>query len=259
MGGDTTRCLRHLCTEERRRYKHRNNFDRLLRTPATQGISNITSLMVTEQSMPFIIDIVMRLPRLNTLILYGVSKSYKSLLPLLESFGDRLQDLTLLVISGDMNVGDIIRTCPMLQKLVIDCSSEDRVETYHGDHVLHYLETIILSYTNEQLCSKEILESILQSPNLREINLDNIDALSDDVLFKVLACLRWGCTPFSKVVNFSLINCAKITAEPIIHWLSIDSCVLKYINISNCPAIKIDELNTAAEKYPKILHMAVYE
>ena len=265
MAVDTGRCLRCFYSDWSGRWSYNEMYyDALLRTTLITRFGNITEVdvVVTEQTVHFWKDILMRLKKIQRLTLCSVWESQEFLLPVLKSNGGCLKYLQLDDLSGDLNLSDIIRTCPELVELRVSCASDTqshqpKIKTSKIDPVLTCLRNFELHFTDEYICSKGTLVSLLKSPCLEEVDLTNVHAMSDDVMFNFLSVLCPGYRRSSKLKTIYLKSCPNITEEPFVCWLDMEDCMLEFLDISFCDKVNSNGLKAAAERYPKPLSVFV--
>ena len=273
MGVDTARSLTFL--DSWIGLKHVENFPSvhfhvLVKSPVFQRlINNITTVHITineqkQNESAQVASVLLSLTKLRCLKLGKVPEASKHFLPVLESIGDRLQHLTLLTTSGSISVDDIMRTCSKLSDLKLYCCQEDDAPPGNGINlhydqigkprkqpVLDYLTRLCLGNIGKQVCSADMLMTLLQSPNLKTILLFNLEALSDGVMISVLSSPR--CAALSKVTQFTVIACRYITAAPLVHWLATENCSLGQLRFIVCEKIDCKILEDAAKKFPRTL------
>ena len=241
-------------------------FDLLAKSPAFQRFkNNITTVHLDaplaeegQQESASLTDVLMWLPNLNILTLCGISEARHHVSSLLESIGDRLEYLTL-TNSFNLSLQDIMRTCKNLVQLTMNRSLKENdpqinSSNRHQDQVempiklseLNYLTQIDLESLDKDVCSADMLITLLQSPYLNKITLCNIEAMSDDVMWNVPSSR--GCTALSKVTGIMVTVCALITAAPFMHWLNRENCSLQYMCFYRCDKINYQILRDAAEK-----------
>ena len=245
-------------------YAHQR-YDILLKSPAFQRIkNNITSVDIyinsnieagEQKQSAFLVDVLMSLPTLKSIRLKYTSATYKHVLPLLESIGDRIEYLDLSNDSGHLRMQDVMRTCRNLVELTSYSgnSKHQEQEAWPGKlPVLHYLTSITLQHMDQYACSADMLVALLQSPNLIKITIQNLKVMTDDVMFRALSYSPGGAA-ISKVTDFTLTECPLITAAPLVHWLTKDNCSLQYISVARCMKVDYETLKAAAERYPRAL------
>ena len=204
----------------------------------------------------------MRLPKLNKVELNGISEALHHVSYILESIGDRLEDLIFYNLSGNLSVHDIMRTCSNLVRLLIHLSPRENDPLINGNNrhqdqvekpsklpELNYLTEVCLKHMDKDLCSDDMLIALLQSTNLKTITLINGEAMSDDVMFNALASR--GCTALSKVTKIVLSLCLLITEAPLVHWLSRDNYSLQDLYFFICVKVNYQRLRDAAVKCPR--------
>ena len=172
-------------------------YDAFSRAPVLIRFGNLTevNIVLKEKSEHFWKDVLMQLKKIQQLTLYSVCESQKYLLPVLESTGGCLKYLHLYDLSGDLDLSNIMRTCPGLVELSVSGDSDTqwhkpKIKTSESDPVLTCLRKFKLHLTDEYICSKGTLVSLLKSPCLEDIYLSNVDAMSDDAMFNFLSSLR---------------------------------------------------------------------
>ena len=261
MDVDKGRCLRCFYTDSSSAcYGDELYYDALSRAPMLTRFGNITEvdIVVREESEHFLKDILMQLKKIQRLTLYSVRESQEYLLPVLESNGGCLEYLNLPDLSGDLDLSNIIRTCPRLLELRVQCAPDikghiPKIETSKLDPVPTCLRTFELHLIDKYICSKATLVSLLKSPCLEEIYLSNVDAMSDDAMFNFLSVFRAGYVRSSKLKTIYLTGCSNITEEPFVCWLDMEDCMLEFLWITFCDRVNSKGLKAAAEMYPKPL------
>ena len=275
MGVDTARCLNNLYA--RHVYDVSKNslspirYDILAKSPVFQRFSeNISKVYIAVpkhvegyNESALLAEILMLLPKLQIIILSGVSEVHIHVLPLLESMGQRVRRLHLSYLSGHLSVQDVMKTCKNLEHLTLHYSynapmdhvnsHQDQVQKLNEKPVLPYLTEIYIYNMVEELCSAEMLIALLQSPWLNKITLDKVEVLSDDVMFNVLSSPDG--TALSKVTKFSVRLCPLITEAPFVSLINRESCSLQHICFCRCDNIDHEILKAATEKYPKGLRI----
>ena len=276
MGADTARHLIVLCAMHN--YNRSSGgaspirFDSLAKSPAFQRIkNNITTVDIhvpiaeIEPQQSALAHVLMCLPKLKCLKLSSLFAGYHdNVIPFLESIGNRLEYLYCIDLSANLSVYDVMRTCRNIVKLDLileDIEAEslqksnnlhhDQVEKLNNLPVLNYLTELKIGHLFKNLCSRDMLIALLQSPWLNKITLLNVEVLSDDVMWNVLSSGR--CTALSKVTEFLVMRCPLITAAPLVHWLTRKNCLLQYLWINNCENVDCKSIRTAAEMYPRPL------
>ena len=221
-----------------------------------------------QQETASLADALMSLPKLNCLKLSGISEAHEHVLPLLDSIGDRLVLVELFDLSGYLSVQDIMRTCTNVVELELcyrhfkngtlkngsnKLVQQNQIESTSKMPVLHCLTKVILGHMNKEICSSDMLIALLQSPNLENVLLGDLEAMTDDVMWTVLSSS--DCAGLSKVTRFSVSHCPLITEAPLVHWINREDCSLQYIIFSNCPGINCNSLKAAAKKCHKALRI----
>ena len=264
MGVDTARCFNSLYALN---VSYRPiRFDLLAKSPAFQRFkNNIATIDMDapkseegQQKSALLADVLMWLPNLKNVTLFEISEADHHVSSLLETIGDRLESLTF-INSLNLNVQNIMRTCKNLVRLTISLVINENnppmnVSNIHQDQVekpskfpeLNYLTEIYFDVLEKDVCSADMLIALLQSPCLNKITLCNVEAMSDDVMWNVL--LSRGCTALSKVIGITVSECALITAEPFVHWLTKENCSLQYMRFKKCEKVDYQRLGAAAGK-----------
>ena len=240
-------------------------FSTLAKSPVFQRIKNNiatvnldTTIDGKRQNRSALANILMSLPKLRSVSLYGISEERDEVLPWLASIGNRVEYLKLDDFSVNLSVQDIMETCSNLVDLSItyrpteiyslendNNRNQDPLENPSKMHVLHYLTKINLINMNKETCSASMLVALLQSSWVNKIHLMNIEVMTDDVMFNALSSR--GCDSLSKVTEFTVAKCPLITAAPFAHWFTRDNCSLQYMVFYKCEKIDYDELSDAAE------------
>ena len=263
MDVDTGRCLRCLYGDWSSDWgKSKRYFAALSRAPVFTRFGNITEVDVdvTEESQHCWKDILMQLKKIQrlTLYMYRVCQSREFLLPVLESTGGCLEYLHLDHLSGDVDLSDIMRTCPGLVDLCITGhpntqSHQPKIKTSNVDTVLTCLRKLELRFIDRYMCSKGTLVSLLKSPCLEKIDLYKVEAMSDDAMFNFLSVLCAGYRQSSKLKTIFLDDCPNITEKPFVCWLDMEDCMLEFLQLSSCKKVNRTGFKAAAEMYPKPL------
>ena len=247
---------------------HPINYGVLAKSPIFQRvINNITTAHINVpkyekglKEFDLVIDLLVSLPKLRSLQLnqWCTLGTYTHVLSLLESIGHRLVSAELYLY--DLDLWDIMKTCPNLENLTFRHSyilfgipmdiQRDQVETPSPLPVLNYIRDIDLSL-DKKLCSAEMLIALLQSPCLNKIDLRDVEAMSDDVMWNVLSS-GW-CTALSKVTEFSVHERPLITAAPFVQWLNRENCSLQYLAFIRCENVDCEIVRAAAEKCPRAI------
>ena len=276
MDVDTARSLYCLNSFMSQKYLKRSppppppvRYDILAKSPVYQRLNNsITNVDIQidkreQKQLTQLANVLMSLTNLRHIELWGISEDRKYILSVLESIGDRLQHLGLHNTSKGPSIHDIMRTCPKLVKLTLYYDNEtelqengtniycDQLEMPSMLPVLNCLRHIIIENMDQQMCSDDMLTALLQSHCLSNIHVTSLEAMSDDVLFNVLSTP--GGVALSKVIHFSVTECALITAVSLVHWLTKENCSLQYMVFKKCPKIDCKILTAADVKYPKTL------
>ena len=250
------------CAPSRRGITHKSHL--------SQVIPNITSVEIGSDLKHFIPD-VLKLKRLKSVILRSVSESNERevLLPFLESNGTSLEYLNVGTLSGNLTVRDIMRTCPILVELLLGRFGDRRDPlsfevARHNKHcyknepkssseryVLHNLRSIKLGHLDKQVCSKDMMISLLLSPRLKKISVMDMPTMNNDVMFQTLSSSS-RISPMSQITNFFVHNCSAFTEAPVVCWLGMTSCKLEAIVLTGCP-IDFKVLLDAVRNYPRDL------
>ena len=228
---------------------------------------NITTveIKIPLNSSKSVMDLMMPFQKLKSINLHGMVKSREGFMSVLESKGHRLKILRLLEVDSCVTPCDIIRTCPRIEELTLryvrseakndsEVDQERQRDLHKDGSVLPYLKKITLVNVSKEMCSSETLLSLLLCPQLEEIHLGDVQALSNGVMFKVLSS---SCESLSNVKDFSLYCCPAITAAPFVQWLTMKKIVLECLQITFCDMDDKDVLQAAAEKYSRPLLVTV--
>ena len=226
---------------------------------------NITTveIKIPLNSSKSVMDLLMPFQKLKSINLHGMVKSREGFMSVLESKGHRLETLHLIEVDSCVTPCDIIRTCPMIKELTLTYVNSKGKNDSEADHeyqrdlhkdasVLPYLKKITLVNVSKEMCSSETLISLLLCPQLEKICLGDVQAMSNDVMFKVLSS---SCASLSTVKYFALACCPAITAAPFVQWLSMKKIVLEDLHIIDCDMDDKDVLHAAVEKYPRPLNV----
>ena len=273
MGVDTARslyCLSSWIDQEQFKNLPSVRYEILSKSPVFQRLkNNITTACVTineqeHNESALVADVLLSLSNLRSIQLGYISEASKHFLPVLESIGDRLQELSLYDSSSSLCVDDIMRACPNIEWLTIVHRSANnalssQIKKPSKLPVLSRLKLLCLKNISGQMCSVDMLIALLQSPNLNHIRLEHLEAMSDDVMFNVLSSP--GCAVLSKVSEFLVNSCPMITAEPFVQWLNREDCPLQCLSspqplrlrFYNCEKIDCKILVSVAEKCPRAL------
>ena len=274
MGVDTARHFKSLFARHAYNMSNGSNilirYDNLAKSPVFQRLrNNITAVDIasplcrkTQRSSLLLAGVFKCLPKLKSVTLVKISNTDDQVLPLLESIGNRLEYLDLVGLAGNTSVHDIMRTCRNVVKLKLCCDFVDESLRYsnnlHQDEVekpimlpvLNYLTEIRLCGLNKDVCSAEMLITLLQSPWLIKVTLINVEVMSDDVMLNVP--LSDG-TLLSKVTDFTVHECSFITASPFVQWLIRENCSLQHISFCKCEKVDYKVIKDAAEKCTRAL------
>ena len=242
-------------------------YDNLAKSPAFQRFNNnITTVDIRVASddkgpkeSASLACVLKSMPNLKHITLSDISDTHKNVLPLLESTGNLVQYLSLFYFSGNLSLHNIMKTCKNLVQLSLSYNTLGNDSKIHHDQgqnpnqhpVLYYLTEITLHGLYTGICSGDMLTALLQSPNLKKINLENLEAMTDDVMFNVLSSR--DCTALSKVTQFSMEDCPLVTAVPFVKWLNREDCSLQHMRFYDCEKIDYKSLKAAVEKCPRAL------
>ena len=127
------------------------------------------------------------------------------------------------------------------------------IPTSNEYHLLNFLRRFELQFMDKQLCNEATLVSLLKSPCLEEIFINDVEAMSNEVMFNHLSFQREGYLRSSKVRKIFLISCPNITDEPFVHWFAREDCVLEFLYLQCCNLIECTYLKAAAKKYNKVV------
>ena len=207
-------------------------------------------------------NVLISMPKLRSISLCNIGDARRHVLPVLESIGHRLEYLDLhLDASGNLSIQDIMMTCRNLVKLNMyqpHMEYDDVLigSSLHHDQVectskLPVLEEINLNDLGKDVCSADGLIALLQSPNLNKISLRNLEAMSDDVMFKALSSPDYAA--LSNVIQFSVKECSLLTEGPLVNWITRENCSLQYIGFWKCENMDIYVLQPYALEYHRAL------
>ena len=264
LGINFGRCLEHFHLYVPKKWSDRHI---LQNAPVFATECNVThiDIHVVERSIVFTKEALIPLKKIKSISMHAVLKSADSYLSLLKSKRDGLEFLHLTNSPETVSLGDIIRTCPNLKELSVgyvsstvesatDADSEYQKEEQIERSVLPCLKKIDLYKVSKELCSSETLISLLRCPQLEEITLTCIQAMSNDVMFKVLSSSP---PSLSQVKYFKLDRCPLVTAASFVQWLSMETIALEDLHIKDCDMDDEDVLHAAVEKYPRPLNVTV--
>ena len=261
LGMNSGRCMEHLYLDFPQTWKDSSVQCHILQNaPVFAGECNVTRVDMFELSHSIVStkNSLMPLKKLDSISFDRLSGSRDDFMSLLESKGDCLEFLRLTYIDQTVTLCDIIRTCPKLEKRMVTYRGPDAksgsVSEQIYQTILPCLKKITLADVTKEMCSSETLVSLLLCPQLEEISLWAVQAMSNDVTFKVLSSSR---ASLSKVKYFELNFCPAITAAPFVQWLSMGKIVLEDLHIKNCKMDDEDVLHAAAENYPRPLNVIV--
>ena len=228
---------------------------------------NITQvdITITLSSNKAVLDLLMPFQNLKSISILGMEKSCEGIMSVLESKGHRLETLHLKEVHTCVTPCDIIRTCPMVEELTLnyvyykgnsesEADHEYQKNLHEDGSVLPYLKNLTLMNVSKELCSSDTLISLLLGPQLEKICLGNVQAMSNDVMFRVLSC---SSASLSKVKSFTLDRCPVVTAAPFVQWLNKEKIMLEDLHIKFCGIDGEDVLHAAVEKYPQPLNVIV--
>ena len=272
IGEDTARCLNSLYG--RHHYDHTDDtyshicYNNLAKSPVLQRFNNnITAVEIDlpvnvdgQKEFKLLTNILMSMPKLRSVTLGAIPEGHDHVLPLLESIGDHLEQLHLSDLCGhpSIHVDDIMRTCRNLIKFSLNYRRfenankplQNWIQKSSKLPVLNNLTELNIRNMNKEMCSEDMLMALLQSHWLNKITIENIEAMSDDVMFQALSSR--GDAALSKVTKFIIKNCPLITAAPLVHWLNKENCSLEYLHFA-LRDIDNKVLTDAARKYLKVL------
>ena len=279
MGADTARCLNTIYARHVFNISNDSRifirYDILAKSPVFQRLNN--NITVVDIEVPLgrqahrrfasLADVLMCLPKLKWMTLCNISEVGGQVVSLMESIGNRLENLELFGISSNPSVHDIMRTCRNVVEIKLCCNlccevvdeslnnsnnlHQDQAEELSKLPVLNYLTEISLTYLNKNVCSAKMLIALMQSPGLKYICLNNVEVMSDDVMKNVLS--SGCCRALSKVTDFTVNECPLITAPSFVHWLTRENCSLQYISFCKCEKVDYKVIRVCAEKYPRAL------
>ena len=262
MGTDTVRSMAALYGSNTSiKYIH-------LTAPVFQRLDNITKVVLDrmqyENTQSIVSHVLISLKKLKIIVLIGIRNPSKNVLPALEQMGHRLECLLLHKTSGNLNIHDVVRTCPALQEFALSYKSHDTDS--HGNlsenprqlPVLYNLKTLCLGSLRKDMCSVDTLNALLASPRLEDVYLQDIEAMCDDVILNLLSFDGWSCAPLSRVVRF-ILHSGVISAVPFVQWLARKECILEKLFFIRCQKLDAKVLSAAAKNYPKALNFKYEE
>ena len=260
LGMNSGRCMEHLYLNLPDKRKDSSVQSHILQNaPVFAEECNVTRVDMFELNCSIVStkDSLMPLKKLNSITFDNMSrKSRDEFMSLLESKGDCLGYLRLTDSYRIVSLCDIAKTCPKLEKLMVTyCGPDaesDSVSERNDRPILPCLKKINLYDVTKAMCSSETLISLLLGPQLEEISLSGVHAMSNDVMFKVLSSSR---ASLSKVKYFQLSGCPAITAAPFVQLLSKDNIALEDLHINYCNMVDQDVLHAAVEKCPQPLNV----
>ena len=268
LGMNSGRCLEHLYLDVPKKQNDPSSECLILQNAPVFAVEcNVTRIDIVYdiKSIVSTKDSLLPLKKLNSISFDRVSKSRDGLMSLLESKGDCLEYVRLTKSYESVSLCDIIRTCPKLKHLMVSYWGYNTESDSVADHqhqkeeqidrcVLPCLRKIALFGATKDMCSSETLISLLLSPQLEEISLGSVQAMSNDVMFKVMSSSR---TALSKVKHFALTSCPAITAAPFVQWLRMDKNALEDLHFEYCKMKDEDVLHAAVKNYPRPLNVIV--
>ena len=269
-GSNSFNSLDHLCVRSLLENSTKIRYDILQKAPKFAMTCNISRVGVYAKGHTDLLlaELLMPLGNLNSILLDNLSNCHKKgLLTVLESKGHQLKDLHLFGVFEFVNLHNIIRTCPTLRKLTLnysvssDFDDDSLKEKQLVEPIelpsLNNLESIRLSYLNEQMCPSEMLDVLLVSPCLSDIKLTAIETLSTDSMLNLLSCSPLGSPALTSVRDFQVKKCPNITAEPFVRLLSMDDTKLDELHIKDCDMFDEDVLYEAVKTYPRPLDITL--
>ena len=271
LGMNSGRCLENLYLDVPKKQKDPSSQCLILENAPVFAVEcNVTQIDIVYDIKSIVSTKVSLLPlkKLNSISFHRVSKSRDGLMSLLESKGDCLEYVRLTKSNESVSLYDIIRTCPKLKNLMVSypmisyfntesdsaADPQNQKEEQIDRCVLPCLKKIALFHVTKDMCSSETLISLLLSPQLEEISLSVVQAMSNDVMFKVMSSSR---AALSKVKHFALTSCSAITAAPFVQWLSMDKIALDDLHFRYCEMEDEDVLHAAVKNYPRPLNVSV--
>ena len=246
-------------------------YDILQKAPEFASTCNITDVNVSLEghSTISLTDLLMPLAKLDSVTLKSLSKGHKGLLTVLESKGNQLKSLHLLDVFETINLSDISRTCPYLNKFTMISAVSFSSGSYSSSDVgnqtkddkllygLYHLHAISLGNLSKKLCSRDMMVALLVSPYLKKINLTDVAGLDDDVMACVQRCTPYGLSTLTSVENICIEKCPNITTTAFVRLLNTEGTMLTDLSIKNCDKIDADVLHKAVAKYPRPLNVTV--
>ena len=106
-----------------------------------------------------------------------------------------------------------------------DNIQEPTVESKSECHVLYCLSTTEMEGVDEDVCSEDMLQSLLCSPRLHIIIIFQTKAMPDGVIYRALATHCWAHPPLSNVLEITVVCC------PFICWLKMQSANLDVLDV----------------------------
>ena len=262
--------LDHLSVRSLLENSNKIRYDILQKAPKFALTCNISRVSVYAKGHTDLLltDLLMPLGKLNSIILDNLSNCHKKgLLTVLESKGHQLKDLHLFGVFEFVSLHNIIRTCPTLRKLTLNYSmssdfdddslKEKQLIEPNDLPSLNNLESIRLSYLNQQMCPSEMLDVLLVSPCLSDIKLTAIETLSTNSMLNLLSCSSLGSPALTSVRDFQVKKCPNITAEPFVRLLSMHDTKLDELHIKDCDMFDEDVLYEAVKRYPRPLDITL--
>ena len=247
-------------------------FDILQKAPKFAMTCNISKVSVCAKGRTYLPlpELLLPLAKLDSISLFNLSNCHvEGLLVVLKSKGHQLKDLHFFGIIQLVNLHDIVRTCPSLRNLTLSYSVDYDIDDDFGKDQkkqpvepivlpsLNNLESIRLEHQNKQICSSEMLEALLVSPSLSDINLTAIETLSTDSMINLLSCSPLGSPALTSVKDFQVKKCPNITAAPFVRLLAIEDTKLDELHIKDCDMVDEDVLYEAVKSYPRPLDFTV--
>ena len=156
--------------------------------------------------------------------------------PLLMAFGTKsLTSLKLKNLEMKIDIGVILETCPLLSTLSLKYINLKQPERFGIRRILPKLKFLCLSGDDEHdLFPSYYLTSLLSSPDLCEVDINYVRALTDQVLFDAASHNQ-----FSKLqlLKIALADSDTVTKKGIDLFLK-NTNILKKIVLRECDSIK---------------------
>ena len=186
------------------------------------------------------------------LSLTSVDNFTATILPLLRSHGDQLLQLCLNDVNG-IAFRYILKFCTELTRLSIQLEPRNMVDVKlfpkfeeNENLCLPHLEYLSLigfddntHSFNDQVNAGFWMKSLLLSPLLHTIHLQQVTALTDDIFLAAMTYSSGGTTnqqlsPFSHLTELACSDCPQVTAQPFIDLITTAETNMKSLHILDC-------------------------